>query len=61
MKPETNETLILKPICTEAEIKDALQKELAILLERSMQDNICDNELAECAKAMLAIAEFLLK
>ena len=57
----TEGTLILKPICTEEEIKDALQKEMVILLERSMRNDLCGNELAKCAQAMLAIAEFLVE
>jgi len=59
-KPEAEDTMILKPICTEEEIKDALQKEMAILLERSMRNDLCGTDLAKCANAMISIADALL-
>ena len=59
--PKTNNTIRLDPIRTEADIKDALQKELAILLERSMENKLSSGELAEVARAMVAIATFLLE
>ena len=59
--PKTNNTIRLDPIRTETDIKDALQKELAILLERSMENKLSSGELAEVARTMVVIAAFLLK